>query len=88
MTAFLQGDYYLADKVADESQTIVSFENDILTILNKFQDPNSLSVKLILEDVRRTAEHAADIAEATLNQNVLSVSESGSEPAQVEISKS
>jgi phosphate uptake regulator len=88
MTAFLQGDYYLADKVADESQTIVSFENDILTILNKFQDPNSLSVKLILEDVRRTAEHAADIAEATLNQNVLAISESGSEPAQVEISKS
>jgi phosphate uptake regulator len=88
MTAFLQGDYYLADKVADESQTIVSFENDILTILNKFQDPNSLSVKLILEDVRRTAEHAADIAEATLNQNVLAISESGSEPAPVKISKS
>jgi phosphate uptake regulator len=79
INAFLQGDYYLADKVADESQTIIAFENDILTILNSLQDQNAAAVKLILEDIRRTAEHASDIAEATLNQNVHTISQSGGE---------
>jgi phosphate uptake regulator len=75
MLAFMQEDYYSADKVADESQTIVSLENDILDLLSKFQDYDSSPIKLILEDVRRTAEHAADIAEATLNQNVNRINE-------------
>jgi phosphate uptake regulator len=70
MLAFMQEDYCSADKVADESQSIVSLENDILDLLNKFHDYDSTAIKLVLEDIRRGAEHAADIAEATLNQNV------------------
>jgi len=29
-----------------------------------------LNIKLILEDIRRTAEHATDIAEAAMNETV------------------
>ena len=70
MLAFMQEDYYSADKVVDESQSIVSLESDVLDLLNKYQDYDSTAIRLILEDVRRGAEHAADISEATLNQNV------------------
>jgi hypothetical protein len=45
-------------------------------LLNKFQNYDSTGIKLILEDIRRGAEHAADIAEATLNQNVNKLNES------------
>lgn len=75
MIAFMQEDYYSADKVADESQSIVSMESDILDLLNKFKNYDSTAIKLILEDIRRGAEHAADIAEATLNQNVNKINE-------------
>jgi phosphate uptake regulator len=70
MLAFMQEDYYSADKVADESQSIVSLESGILDLLNKVKNYDSTVIKLILEDIRRGAEHAADIAEETLNQNV------------------
>jgi hypothetical protein len=75
MLAFMQEDYYSADKVVDESQSIVSLESDILDLLNKYQDYDSTAIRLISEDVRRGAEHAADISEATLNQNVNKINE-------------
>jgi hypothetical protein len=34
-----------------------------------------VNIKLILEDIRRTAEHASDIAEATMNETVSEVIE-------------
>jgi hypothetical protein len=34
-----------------------------------------VNIKLILEDIRRTAEHASDIAEAAMNQTVSEVIE-------------
>jgi hypothetical protein len=34
-----------------------------------------VNVKLILEDIRRTAEHASDIAEAAMNQTISEVIE-------------
>ena len=75
IAAFLQGDYYAADKITDQVQSIASFENDILAMLNKFQDYDSTSVPLILAEIRRTAEHGADIAEAALNQSVNAITE-------------
>jgi hypothetical protein len=32
--------------------------------------PTNVGLKLILEDIRRTAEHASDIAEAAMNQTI------------------
>ena len=36
---------------------------------------NFVFIKLILEDIRRTAEHASDIAEAAMNETVSEVIE-------------
>jgi hypothetical protein len=42
--------------------------------MNNHESTN-VGVKLILEDLRRTADHAIDIAEATLNQTISEVIE-------------
>ena len=34
-----------------------------------------VNLKLILEDIRRTAEHASDVAEAAMNQTISEVIE-------------
>jgi hypothetical protein len=74
----LQGDYYAADKITDQVQSIASVENDILAMLNKFQGYDITPVPLILAEIRRTAEHGADIAEAALNQSVNAITEPAS----------
>ena len=33
-------------------------------------EPVNTDIRLILEDIRRTAEHASDIAEAAMNQTI------------------
>jgi hypothetical protein len=33
-------------------------------------EPVNSNIRLILEDIRRTAEHASDIAEAAMNQTI------------------
>jgi phosphate uptake regulator len=80
--AFLRRDYYLADSIVDKIEDIRSLENEIILFLDK--EKTSLSVrhestnvyiKLILEDIRRTAEHASDIAEAAMNETVSEVIE-------------
>ena len=66
--AFLRRDYVLADSVVAKG------------ICNLFPwqsttDGKSANVdiKIILEDIRRTAEHASDIAEAAMNQTIREV---------------
>jgi phosphate uptake regulator len=70
--AFLRKDYYLADGTVDKSATIRTIEDEILTILETEKNTysNLADVKLILEDIRRTAEYSSDIAEAALNQTI------------------
>jgi hypothetical protein len=41
---------------------------------------NNIHIKLILEDIRRTAEHASDIAEAAMNQTIEEVIEKRTPP--------
>ena len=41
----------------------------------KTGDYNLINLKLILEDIRRTAEHSSDIAEAALNQTITEIIE-------------
>ena len=50
-------------------------ENDLISFINKVDNitrnkPVNSNIRLILEDIRRTAEHASDIAEEALNQTI------------------
>ena len=80
--AFLRRDYYLADSIVDKTEGIRSLENKIILFLDKEKTSSSTQhestnvyIKLILEDIRRTAEHASDIAEAAMNETVSEVIE-------------
>ena len=73
--AFLRRDYVMADSVVDKVENIRSLENDIISFINKVDNiirdkPVDININLILEDIRRTAEHASDIAEAAMNQTI------------------
>jgi phosphate uptake regulator len=74
--AFLRRDYVMADSVVDKVENIIrSLENDLISFINKVDNiirnkPVVINIKLILEDIRRTAEHASDIAEAAMNQTI------------------
>lgn len=75
--AFLRKDYYLADSIVDRSANVRSLEEEIVSIIDKEKtgDYNLVNLKLILEDIRRTAEHSSDIAEAALNQTITEIIE-------------
>src|ERR671936_1347664 len=73
--AFLRRDYVMADSVVDKAKSIRLLENDIISFLNKEDkiittEHVNTNVRLMLEDIRRTAEHASDIAEAAMNQTI------------------
>jgi phosphate uptake regulator len=70
--AFLRKDYYLADSIVDRSASVRSLEEEIISIIDsqKIKDSDLVNLKLILEDIRRTAERSSDIAEAALNQTI------------------
>lgn len=76
--AFLRRDYSLADSIVDKANDMRSMENQVLSFIDRNNStPSSssrdLHIKLILEDIRRTAEHASDIAEAAMNQTIRAV---------------
>jgi phosphate uptake regulator len=76
--ALLRRDYAMADNVVDKAKGILSLENDIISFINNDDNNNNtvhnkmsnINIKLILEDIRRTAEYASDIAEAAMNQTI------------------
>ena len=73
--AFLRRDYAMADSVVNKAKSIRSLENEIISFINKEDksvriEPVNTDIRLILEDIRRTAEHASDIAEAAMNQTI------------------
>jgi phosphate uptake regulator len=74
--ALLRRDYQLADKTVDRMEGIFPLEEDALMLIEKSRDQSSL--KLVLEDIRRTAEYASDIAEAALNETIDEVLEKNS----------
>jgi phosphate uptake regulator len=77
--AFLRRDYALADSIVDKANEMRSIENEVLTFIDNNEssstESNGINIKLILEDIRRTAEHASDIAEAAMNQTIRGVIE-------------
>jgi phosphate uptake regulator len=93
--AFLRRDYVMADSVVDKVENIRSVENDIISHMDRAKTSsanssnsssssstaaNNIHIKLILEDIRRTAEHASDIAEAAMNQTIEEVIEKRTPP--------
>jgi phosphate uptake regulator len=83
--AFLRRDYTLADKTVDRAKSLRVLENDIIVLLEKeeekktIHDPlTNINIRLILEDIRRTAEHSSDIAEAAMNQTIDEIIEKNS----------
>jgi phosphate uptake regulator len=72
--AFLRRDYNLANNIVDKTEDARSLENEIIKFLEKAGTSRNewiyVYIKLILEDIRRVAEHASDIAEAALNETV------------------
>jgi hypothetical protein len=60
-------------------------ENDLISFINKVDNiirnkSVDINIRLILEDIRRTAEHASDIAEAAMNQTIGEVITVGRRP--------
>jgi len=60
-------------------------ENDLISFINKVDNiirnkPVDINIRLILEDIRRTAELASDIAEAAMNQTIGEVITVGRRP--------
>ena len=75
--AFLRRDYVLADSVVAKAEDMRSLEADVISFLDRENTAGGKSanvdIKIILEDIRRTAEHASDIAEAAMNQTIREV---------------
>ncbi|MGC1928492.1 MAG: hypothetical protein WA667_05915 [Candidatus Nitrosopolaris sp.] len=70
------------DQCTMECEDVRSLENEIIVFLDKEKTSTStrnesinVNIKMILEDIRRMAEHASDIAEAALNETVNEVIE-------------
>jgi hypothetical protein len=68
--ALLRRDYILADKTVDNAENIRALEDDTIATLEKDKIQDIGNIKLVLEDIRRTAEYASDIAESALNETI------------------
>ena len=68
--ALLRRDYQLADKTVDNAERIRSLEEDAIAAIEKDKVHDMANIKLALEDIRRTAEYASDIAEAAMNETI------------------
>jgi phosphate uptake regulator len=68
--ALLRRDYQLADKTVDNAKNIRTLEEDVLKTIEKEKVRDPANIKLALEDIRRTAEYASDIAEAAMNETI------------------
>ncbi len=68
--SLLRRDYQLADRTVDAVEGIHALEEDAVAAVEKDRVKDPASVKLVLEDIRRAAEYASDIAEAALNETI------------------
>jgi phosphate uptake regulator len=68
--ALFKSDYHSADEVVENAKEAARMEEEILTLIAKGKDGEQDEfLPLIVEDIRRTAEYAADIAEVVINMN-------------------
>lgn len=74
--SFLRRDYKIADKIIDRVMDIKNLEKDLHLIIDDMTDQTvskgsiRTHAKLIVNDLKRTAEYASDIAEETLNLTI------------------
>jgi phosphate uptake regulator len=72
--ALFKRDYNTADQVIEKSKSINDMETKLIDWLEKNETIEYLhSIRLIIEDIRRTAEYASDIAEVVLNMTAQKV---------------
>lgn len=71
MKALDKSDYIQAENVIIIANDIVEREKKLMDSIKKHED--TTIIKLILEDIRRTAEYSSDIAEVVMDENVNSV---------------
>lgn len=70
MTSLFKRDYTLADRVVETAQKSPEYEKKIVELAGKFRVKELSGLRVILEDIRRTAEYAGDIAEIVLNLTI------------------
>jgi phosphate uptake regulator len=68
--ALLRRNYQLADKTVDVVEDVYMLENDAAAAIEKDRNRDPANLKLVLEDIRRTAEYGSDIAEAAMNETI------------------
>ena len=73
MTALSKHDYTMAENVASSVPQVIEREKRQMNVLR--QNDNVAILKLILEDIRRTAEYSGDIAEVVMDGTIQTVLE-------------
>jgi phosphate uptake regulator len=74
--ALLRRDYQLADKTVDTAENIRTLEDDVMATIEKYNNVHDqATIRLALENIRRTAEYASDIAEVAINDTIDEVTE-------------
>ena len=73
ITALSKRDYAMAEKVATNVTKVVEKEKKLMDSLKP--DKNTAIIKLIVEDIRRTAEYSRDISEIVIDETVQSIIE-------------
>ena len=77
--ALLRRDYHLADKTVDIAENIRTLEDDVMVSIEKYNNVHDqANIRLALENIRRTAEYASDIAEVAINETIDEVTENHS----------
>lgn len=77
--ALLRRDYQLADKTVDTAENIRTLEDDVMASIEKYSNMHDqANIRLALENIRRTAEYASDIAEVAINETIDYVTENHS----------
>ena len=73
ITALSKRNYEVAEKVATSVTKVIEKEKKLMDSLKP--NDNTAIIKLILEDIRRTAEYSRDISEIAIDETVQSVIE-------------
>jgi phosphate uptake regulator len=71
--ALFKHDFNLAETVIEKLSHVHDLEKEAVLRLPTSNVEESVTLRLIIESVRRTAEYASDISEVVLNLNVESV---------------
>ncbi|MEM3628410.1 MAG: phosphate uptake regulator PhoU [Candidatus Bathyarchaeia archaeon] len=76
LSATFKWDYKQADNIISKTESLVTLENDIITLISsKKLDPNISAIfRLTFDNCRRIIEYARNIAEVTLNKSVEEIS--------------